>query len=71
MSVLIILMAILFSSVGVRVVDGRKVQKKKQTIVIDSGHGGIDSGKVSVLGDYEKDINLSIAKRLEKILKKF
>ena len=70
MSVLIILMAILFSSVGVRVVDGRKVQKKKQTIVIDSGHGGIDSGKVSVLGDYEKDINLSIAKRLEKILKK-
>lgn len=70
MSVLIILMAILFSSVGVRVVDGRKVQKKKQTIVIDSGHGGIDSGKVSVLGDYEKDINLTIAKRLEKILKK-
>ncbi len=51
MSVLIILMAILFSSVGVRVVDGRKVQKKKQTIVIDSGHGCIDSGDIYKLGE--------------------
>ena len=36
----------------------------------DSGHGGVDSGKVSVLGDYEKDINLSIAKKLSKKLQK-
>lgn len=70
MAVLIILVAILFSSVGVQIVDGKKVKNKKQTIVIDSGHGGIDSGKVSVLGDYEKDINLAIAKKLSSKLKK-
>jgi len=70
MAVLIILVAILFSSVGVQIVDGKKVKSKKQTIVIDSGHGGIDSGKVSVLGDYEKDINLAIAKKLAVKLEK-
>jgi len=34
---------------------------KKYKILIDSGHGGIDPGKVGVNGAYEKDINLSIA----------
>ena len=38
-------------------------------VVIDAGHGGIDPGKVGINGAYEKDINLSIAKELEKILK--
>lgn len=70
MAVLIILVAILFSEAGVRIVDGRRIVEKKATIAIDAGHGGVDSGKVSVLGDYEKDLNLSIAARLEKRLKK-
>lgn len=70
MAVTIILIAILFSNVGVQIVDGKKVENKKQTIVIDSGHGGIDPGKVSVYGDYEKDINLSVAKKLCDLLKK-
>lgn len=37
-------------------------------IVIDSGHGGKDPGKVGVNDAYEKDINLSIARKLKKIL---
>ena len=37
-------------------------------VVIDAGHGGFDSGKVGVDGTLEKDINLSIAKKLEKLL---
>ena len=37
-------------------------------VVIDSGHGGMDPGKVGVNGAYEKDINLSIAGKLKKIL---
>ena len=41
----------------------------KFTVVIDAGHGGIDSGKVGVDGTLEKDVNLIIAKKLEKLLK--
>lgn len=73
MAVLIILIAMLFSSVGVELVSSKKVKSAKEAkavIVIDSGHGGIDSGKVSVLGDYEKDVNLAIACKLKKILEK-
>ena len=38
------------------------------TVVIDAGHGGFDSGKVGVDGSLEKTINLSIAKKLERLL---
>lgn len=34
------------------------------TVVLDAGHGGIDSGAVSVHGDEEKDLNLSVTKKL-------
>lgn len=40
-----------------------------QTVVIDAGHGGFDGGATSVYGVLEKDINLSIARKLEQILK--
>jgi len=39
-----------------------------KTVVIDAGHGGIDPGKVGVNDALEKDINLSIAKKLKKYL---
>ena len=38
------------------------------TVVIDAGHGGFDSGKVGIDGTLEKDVNLMIAKKLEKLL---
>jgi len=38
-------------------------------VVIDAGHGGFDGGAVSRGGVCEKDINLAIAKQLEKELK--
>lgn len=41
---------------------------KKYKIVIDSGHGGIDPGKVGVNGAYEKDINLAISLYLKQEL---
>jgi len=41
---------------------------KKYKVVIDSGHGGIDPGKVGVNGAYEKDINLAIALFLKGVL---
>lgn len=35
-----------------------------QLITVDPGHGGIDSGAVSSLGDFEKEITLQIGLRL-------
>lgn len=37
-------------------------------IIVDAGHGGIDPGKIGVNGINEKDINLLIAKKLQKRL---
>ena len=52
-----------------------KKKKKKSTkkifvIAIDAGHGGKDPGAIGRRGTKEKDIVLSIAKRLHKLLKK-
>lgn len=43
-------------------------QKAKGVVVIDPGHGGDDPGKVSTDGVLEKEINLAISKKLQKIL---
>ena len=44
--------------------------KEKPIVVIDSGHGGSDPGKVGINQALEKDINLSIALKLGKNLEK-
>lgn len=38
------------------------------TVVIDAGHGGKDPGATSVLGFYEKGINLSVARKVARLL---
>lgn len=43
-------------------------QGSKEVIVIDPGHGGFDPGKVGTRDTLEKDINLAIAKKVEKKL---
>lgn len=42
--------------------------KERPVVVIDSGHGGNDPGKVGVDGSLEKDINLKIAKKVKAYL---
>ncbi|SFR62759.1 N-acetylmuramoyl-L-alanine amidase family protein [Anaeromicropila populeti] len=41
---------------------------EKIRIVVDAGHGGFDPGKVGVNGVLEKDVNLDIALKLNKLL---
>lgn len=55
---------------GSRIVSSGLVETKKALpcVVIDAGHGGADPGKVSVDGSLEKDINLAIARKLQKFL---
>ncbi len=43
--------------------------KRKTRIVIDSGHGAEDDGKVGCFGIKEKDINLAVAKRVARFLR--
>lgn len=43
-------------------------RSRKGTIMIDPGHGGRDPGAISVLGFYEKDVNLKVALRLANML---
>lgn len=40
-----------------------------QTVIVDAGHGGDDGGAIGIDETVEKDINLDIALKLEKILK--
>ena len=44
-------------------------ERKMDLVVIDSGHGGSDPGKVGINEVLKKDINLKISKQVEKELK--
>lgn len=43
-------------------------QAEKPTVVIDAGHGGYDNGAISYNGILEKDIDLSVAKKIKSAL---
>lgn len=45
-------------------------KKDKRIIVVDAGHGGMDSGAIGTRGTLEKEINLIVAKALAKYLAK-
>ena len=48
----------------------KKIKKSKIVIAIDAGHGGKDPGAVGKKGTKEKDIVLSISKKLYNLLRK-
>lgn len=54
----------------VNVFSNEKVTNEKKIILIDPGHGGMDSGAVGKDGTLEKEINLDISKMLKEKLKK-
>lgn len=53
---------------AVETVDARQELQLRPVFVIDAGHGGMDGGTTSCSGVLERDINLQIAQRLEKLL---
>lgn len=56
-------------SIG-KYVSSAQVEDRKAVVVVDAGHGGADPGKVGVNDAKEKDINLTIAKKVVKLLEK-
>lgn len=70
MAVVLLIGAYFFARQGAYMVDSLKAQTGKVCIVVDAGHGGDDPGKIGINKVKEKEINLKIAKELEKLLKK-
>lgn len=68
MSLLLLCSMVLLSREAAQYVAGKMVEKKGITVVIDSGHGGNDPGKIAADGTQEKDLNLAIALKLQKYL---
>lgn len=70
MGALLLVFVFLVSRHAGMMVSGQNVVagKAKPVVVIDSGHGGNDPGKVGVDGSLEKDINLEIARKLKRYL---
>lgn len=53
---------------GVQTVSSQQAIQNSTRVVIDAGHGGIDGGTTSISGILEKELNLQITLRLEKLL---
>ena len=70
MGILLLVFVYLISGQAGMIVSAQKVMagKKKPVVVVDVGHGGNDPGKIGVDGSLEKDINLSIARKLKAYL---
>jgi len=68
MGIMLILSAFILSKTAAEYVLNTQVEKEKMVVVIDAGHGGDDPGKIGVNKAEEKDINLAIAKRVQRLL---
>lgn len=66
--ILIAILIIVFDITYENVFTGKKVPAGNKVIIIDAGHGGRDPGAVGKNGAIEKEINLSIAKKLKAYL---
>ncbi len=63
-----VLFAVLWGSKTITTVSEGAPIVRQNCVIIDAGHGGVDGGAVSCTGVYEKEINLSIALRLNDLM---
>lgn len=70
MALVLLVGAYFFAREGAHMVENMRAQKGEICIVIDAGHGGDDPGKIGINKEKEKDINLKIARELQKQLEK-
>ena len=68
MALLLLCSMVLLSREAAQYTISHSLQKKEYTVVIDSGHGGSDPGKIAADGTLEKTLNLSIALKLKTYL---
>lgn len=68
MTLLLLCSMILLSREAAIYTTAKAIEKKEITVVVDSGHGGVDPGKIAADGTLEKDLNLAIALQLQKYL---
>lgn len=69
---ILLVMGIFFFTQPVRETVGNAMRQEQEApcVVIDAGHGGDDPGKIGINGAKEKDVNLSIARRVKDYLEK-
>lgn len=69
---ILLVMGIVFFTQPVRETVGNAMLQEPggSCVVIDAGHGGDDPGKIGINGAKEKDVNLSIARRVKAYLEK-
>lgn len=67
---LLLAVLIMMSNHLEKMVSSRRVTGRNPCIVLDSGHGGEDPGKIGVNQAKEKDVNLKIAKKTKERLEK-
>ena len=68
MGLCVILCAFVLARKGAVFVQSEQAKSAPACIVVDAGHGGDDPGKIGINDALEKDINLQIALKLQKIL---
>ena len=67
-SVAIAMISVRLGSTVTKTASSDGVDETETAIVIDAGHGGIDGGAVADDGTLEKDLNLALAKSVERVL---
>ena len=67
MGLCVILCAFVLARKGAVFVQSEQAKSAPVCIVVDAGHGGDDPGKIGINDALEKDINLQIALKLQKI----